>query len=208
MTPALVRQQSHERLKRLQIPINEHLPLLEPIDQFRPQSAEAVARRVVILSYIMGIGFGQPGAKLRKPLEEFGLMDDVSADERRLLLAKSYTRQETIDAQWKMENIQAFGWCLGLTELDPLQRSDGSVAAHLPRPFGNPSAFIDGAALRPVSEIMQEADFYYRLHWAARNAELHGEESAIELSVIQERRKALDWTLGVESDWDEMPMDT
>ena len=71
-----------------------------------------------------------------------------------------------------------------------------------------PAAFIASAALRPFEEIYRQADLHYRLHWAARNARLTGAEFPVTEGFIRERRKALDWVIGVEPDWDEIPSDT
>ena len=35
-----------------------------------------------------------------------------------------------------------------------------------------------------------------------------GSRSTVDERLISERRKALDWVIGVESDWDEIPLDT
>ena len=48
-------------------------------------------------------------------------------------------------------------------------------------------------------------------HWAARNARLTGSECPIQEGFIAERRKPLDWVIGVSDEWDEwdeIPMDT
>ena len=96
----------------------------------------------------------------------------------------------------------------GLIELDCLRPCDDDLASKFPKPFTDPTEFIKSAQLRPFSEIYQQADIHYRLHWAARNAGLSGSSFPVSESLIRERRRALDWVIGVEADWDEMPSDT
>ena len=50
-------------------------------------------------------------------------------------------------------------------------------------------------ALRPLAEIVAMLDFYYCLHWHARNAQYHGQMWDPEMppGVALERRRALAW---------------
>jgi hypothetical protein len=208
MTPELAKQHSHDFLAEHGVRINETLPFIEAPSELNPQSSENVARRAVVLGHIIGIGFGQPGARMKALLEQFRLLQYASPNETRLVNADSYTEQEKLNATWLVECMQAIGWCFGFVNLDPFAGCDNDLASHFPAPFTDPSHFITTAKLRPFPEIYQQADLHYRLHWAARDARLNGTESQLQEGVIQERRKAIDWVVGVEADWDEMPMDT
>ncbi len=208
MTPDVAKQQSHQYLAQHEIPINETLPLLEAASELSPPTAEDVARRASILTHIIGIGFGQPGAKMKKPLEDYGLLEFASDNERRLLDASAYTEQERVNATWLVECMQAIGWCFDFVPLEPFTGCDDDLASHFPDPFTNPQTFISSAALRPFSEIYQQADLHYRLHWAAVDCRFKGLSSRLQEGIIKERRKALDWVIGVEPNWDEIPTDT
>ena len=208
MTPALAKTASHEFLRRHSVPVNETLPLLESVEELSPQDARSVATRIVVLNHVIGIGFGADANRLRASLDEFGLYEHASTRERDLLSRSEHTQQEKVNATWLTECVQSLTWCLGLVELDPFQRCDDDLANHFPRPFTDPSGFISEATLRPRHEIYQQADLHYRLHWAARNARLMGHQSTVDEGLISERRKALDWVIGVEADWDEIPLDT
>lgn len=208
MSPDEAKAKSHEYLREHSIQITETLPLLESESELSPQGATSVARRSIILSYVIGIGFGADVPKLQQYLEEIGLLQYASNKERRLLGSATHTEQEKIDATWLTECVQSLAWCLGLTELDPFRQCDDSLASNFPQPFVDPSDFIASAKLRPFNEIYQQADLHYRLHWAARNARLNGTKCKVEEGFIGERRKPLDWVIGVEGDWDEVPLDT
>lgn len=208
MKPEEAKHHSHDFLAAHGVRINESLPLIEAPHELKPQTADDVARRAVVLGHIIGIGFGQPGAKMKAPLEQFGLLRFASANEVRLLNADTYTEQEKVNATWLVECMQAIGWCFGFVNLDPFAGCDDDLATHFPAPFTDPKYFIANAALRPFPELYQQADLHYRLHWVARDARINGTDSPVQEGVIQERRKAIDWVVGVEADWDKMPMDT
>jgi len=208
MTSALAKTTSHEFLRRHSAEINEALPLIEGIDELHPQDACSVATRIIVLNHVIGIGFGGDASRLTACLKELGLFEHASAKEQELLSRSEHSQQEKVDATWLTECVQSLAWCLGLVDLDPFRRCDDDLASHFPPPFSDPGRFISEATLRPLDEIYQQVDLHYRLHWAARNARFVGRRSAVDEGLISERRKALDWVIGVEADWDEVPLDT
>jgi hypothetical protein len=183
------------------------LPLIEAPEQLNPRSAVEVARRSLVLGYMIGIGFRQPGAKLKAELTKWKLYGDASPEERALLEQSEYDDQERIDATWLTECVQSLAWALGMAELDHFRRCDDDLGPKFPI-MRDPSTFITAARLRPFEEIYFAADLLYRLHWAARNARLLGQPSMLSEGLIAERRKAVDWMIGVAPDWDEIPLDT
>lgn len=208
MTPEFAKTTSHEFLRRHSVEVNETLPLIESIDDLTAQDARSIATRIVVLNHVIGIGFGADTGRLKTALEEFALFERASAREQEMLGRSGHSQQEKINATWLTECVQTLAWCVGLVELDPFRRCDDDLASHFPRPFTDPRQFISGATRRPLEEIYQQADLHYRLHWAARNARLTGHNCPVDEGLISERRKALDWVIGVEQDWDEIPLDT
>lgn len=208
MTSALAKATSHEFLRRHCVEVNQTLPLIEALEELSPQDAPSVATRSVVLSYVIGIGFGADAPRLKASLDGSGLYGHASAHERALLSRSEHTSQEKVEAMWLTECVQSLAWCLGLVELNPFQRCDDDLASHFPRPFTDPTGFISTASLRPIDEIYQQVDLHYRLHWAAGNARLMGRLSTVDEGLISERRKALDWVIGAERDWDAIPLDT
>ena len=67
------------------------------------------------------------------------------------------------------------------------------------------------AMLRPQAEILDMADYYYRLHWAVTNARIKGEDlpEGTDASIMLERARALNWLYGYAGQsWDEVDADT
>ena len=208
MTPELAKSKSNRLLAQYGVLTNDALPCIEEIGALKPQMPELVARRAIILTYIIGIAFDQPGSKLLQPLQEYGLANSLSAREDQMLKLESYPKQDKIDAGWLDESIQSLAWTLGLAELDPFKNSDDDLPTIIPEPFSDPTDFIDSARLRPFDEIYQQADLYYRLHWVARDQKRNKTSPPLSNGVMRERRRALDWVLGVRADWDTMELDT
>ena len=204
---ATIKAESEARLRKLGLAVNPALPLLEDDDELTPVTAEQVARRLLVVVQVIGLGFEAPAESLRAYLREHGLWEDLSNRERAMLEAEEPSEQDRIDATWLTEATQVLVWCLGKRELDPFVHFDDDLPDELPADE-DVGAFITSASLRDRDEILREADFHYRLHWAARNARSVGNGPRVSESIVRERRRALDWVLGTESDWDEVPLGT
>ena len=208
MTLNAAKTNSESFLREHGIAINPNLPAIETLDELAPQTAHAVATRGVVLSYVIGLGFGGTGDQIKPALVDYGLLDALSANELQLVESDAISDQEKINCTWLTECAQSLAYCLGMADLDPFRPCDDDLASNFPDPFTDPKPFIESATLRPFEEIYFQADLHYRIHWAARNSRLTGADCPIQEGFIRERRKPLDWVIGVESDWDEIPMDT
>jgi hypothetical protein len=69
---------------------------------------------------------------------------------------------------------------------------------------------IAKAKPRPMSELLDMADLYYHLHWAAIELRLRGESSpAVHEGIIRERHRALNWLIRyMNAEWDDVTTDT
>jgi hypothetical protein len=134
-------------------------------------------------------------------------MDSVSEYEKKVLSMNEVPMQDKNNMAWLCECAQALAWCLRLVNLNPFRHCDNDLFPKIPSQ-SDPSLFIEKAELRPISEIQAQCDLHYRMHWYARNCSLVGQESKLDLEIIMERRKALDWVYGVGESWDDIRMDT
>ena len=204
IVPEEVKSQSMARLESLGMSLEEDLPVMEVGEDDCAQLARDVARKAVVLTYLVGIGYGAKPVKIKKAFKDYTLWDFVSDEENALLKKSRFTEQEQINAQWLLEGVQACAWCLNLLEMSPEESYADDLASHFPKLYTPPRDFIHHAELRTGAEIFAEADFYYRLHAAAREAREAGREFRISESLIVERRRVLDWVIGSEEDWDEV----
>ena len=208
ITPQEAKDASIGYLSSHGIPYIDHLPLIDTYDELAPQDSVSVARRAIILCHVLGIGFGGSAQRSRDTIHSFGFDPHLSGVERDWLSRETHTDQEHIEAEWLVECMQAFAWCFRLADLDPFTHCDDDLASQFPAPFTDPSSFVSTSELRPFEEIYLQADLHYRLHWAAKRKRYEGVEAGLSESIIRERRRALDWVIGVEADWDQIPMDT
>ena len=70
--------------------------------------------------------------------------------------------------------------------------------------------FIETAQLRSVSEILDETDRIYRIHWAVREAQLKEQPvpAGLDPDVVWERHYALNWLTWYADEWDDVTTDT
>ncbi len=200
----------------------------EIADQIR--SADAVARRCIVLHGVLAAGHGVPRDQIVTWLRAEGLWDAVSPDESAFLLSKSPTRQQRINATWRAEALFPLLWSLSLIPdlPSPQQICDVQLIQHVLPPLFEPVAeLISSARLRSDSEIHAANEEIYQIHWRIRDAQLRGQptppgklprmphddcEPPVESyhsGVVQERHHALNWLIGYcGQDWDDIATDT
>lgn len=203
-----VKSESNKRLSSLGITTNDGLPVLEGLSELSPKSSKDVASRAMIITQLIGIAFDAPAKKLHSNLKKYGLLDDLSQGESVILSANKPSPQNKIDLEWQAECMQSFAWCFNLADINLLSHCDDELYSKFPSPHVDPGTFIKSVNLRPFNDIYQQADVYYRLHWAAKQAKYENTAFPVSESIIRERRRALDWVIGVEDNWDEVPSDT
>jgi hypothetical protein len=198
-----IKNKNEAILKAKGIKVNPNLPTIEVLPEVNPRSASDVAKRACALSYVVGLAFGAEPEFLIKNLKDYALWDFVTEKEKSLLKAPEILPEEENELSWIVEAIQALAWCLGVIDMDNFEGCSDELSSKFPM-NEDPKNFIIGSSLRSISEIQEQCDFHYQLHWAA----IHGQAMKISEALICERRRALDWVYGVERDWDDIPLDT
>lgn len=197
------------RFAAWQLVPNESLPLLETVAELRPKSSAEVAARAVSAGYVAAACFGAPTTQLRKDLERFGLWEHLTPDEQGYLNEPNPTDQSVALHSWLIESIQFLAWSLGLDALDNFTPCSEALATHFPRGGIDPVEFVSQATLRPMEEVLQEADTLYMLHWRAVENNLgHTPDARVVLPRLSFRRHAADWTIGVAEGWEDVSLDT
>lgn len=106
-------------------------------------------------------------------------------------------------------------WCLGIIEemSSPKFEANLSEIFDLLPPEVELEEFIAKANLIGDHLVLKELEYYYGLHWAVRHPESWRLLNKLKckkynISVIRERRKALEWVIDNTSDWDDITLDT
>ncbi|ACA87801.1 conserved hypothetical protein [Shewanella woodyi ATCC 51908] len=199
--------QNESKLLSEGIVVNPNLPIIEELSEVSPRIASDVASRICAMSYVVGLAFDAVPEHLIQNLKQYSLWGFVTEQEQELLLLEQIPKEEFNELTWMPESIQALVWSLGLIGMDHHMYCDDKLASIVP-PYCDPAGFIKNAELKPITQIQEQCDLLYRLHWYSKHCRINGIECLYDESIISERRKALDWVYGVTVNWDDIPMDT
>lgn len=200
-------------IQQMGLPYIEHLPVVEDDQQIEARTAQEVAKRciAVVLCALKGETQGREKALVDSVVKEYGASSYLSPKEAAFLNDPSAGDQALTDFAWRYECAHVLLWALG--HIDTLKPPNEICnVAHevgLIRAAG-PTNFIAEAQLRSQAEILDMADYYYRLHWAAIELRLKGQSSdAVNEEIIDERHRALNWLIRyMGQEWDDITTDT
>ena len=210
----MLNQNVISRLEKMKIPINENLPEVEPASS---RDSKAIAIRTVILSVLLAISDDKNSLLFFKDfLISEGLFSHLSSYENSLFLNKPLTERDEINLSWSQEGLYALSWCLGIFSDMSLPFGEGDLEPVFPflPPEVDVNSFFDTSTVISEQKILEELEFYYRLHWAKRHPEAWSFQSRISkfkklnMSVIIERRRALEWVIDSSLDWDQINLNT
>ncbi|MDR3682034.1 MAG: DUF4272 domain-containing protein [Flavipsychrobacter sp.] len=213
MTPQERKANTESRLKELNIRINTDLPMIVTEDEVNIRSAANIAKRILILTYLNIVVLAESfRGEVVASLKNKGLWDDVSGNEKLLLLKAALTEQDKIFISWQAEATWMLLWVINkveITDLPTLECDINEILKLLPSFQDGPETFIESATSRPTSEILDMLDIIYRLHWATSDAETNEEPIPADLNagVIHERHYALNWVTRIVDKWDEDMVD-
>jgi hypothetical protein len=210
---AIERKLRSESILRAQgVPLFAALPVIETAAEALKRSKEEVALRALCLLFVAAKGEGLPEELVERLLESYELRPHLTPEELAFVLDKSPSQHDRIQFTWRHEAAWTLLWALGFVpELGKPDRiCDVSFAAGT-MAERTTSEFIEDSELRPIADILDQADLIYRYHWAVRNARIKGRHvpAALDPGVTQERHHALNWLIGYKDQtWDHVTTDT
>lgn len=208
------KKETEKYLKSLNIPFIDHLPVVEEESEVKIRTGQAIAERILVLVYLAYIS---EVPDQRETVIEFLktnlLWEKVSPDEKVLFQKEDLSEQEIANISWRSEAVWLLLWSINKVEklvLPTKQIDINEIVSRLPKFLTDPKAFIKTAKVRPASEILDISDLMYRLHWAARNAQLNNQPmpANLNLSIVMERHYAINWVTFYADEWDEITTDT
>jgi uncharacterized protein (DUF427 family) len=135
-----------------------------------------------------------------------------SPQETAVYQSQQLSDQERANAAWRYESLNTMLWALGTVGSLKYPSDICDVPAVVEALFKpTREAFEKSVQLRSASEILDELDKTYRMHWACLDARLKGQQIAGNLnpSVVFERHYSLNWLTNFEDqDWDEVETHT
>jgi hypothetical protein len=210
MTAPERKTHTEARLKQHNIPVGTELQVLAEESEVQLCTAVEIAKRILILTYlnivVQAEGFRN---EVVASLKSKGLWDDVSGNEKLLLLKKELTDLDVAFISWQAEAAWMLLWVIGKVEIKglPTQECDiNEILKLLPSFQEGPDTFINSATIRPVVEVMDMLDLIYRIHWAVSDAEVNELPIPANLNpgVVHERHYALNWVINFIEQWDQV----
>ena len=207
----LRKQWAEEVLRAEGIPVNPHLPMIESEAEIRLRTAREVADRLRALTIVAFKGSESPDqALLESIVAERGLRPLFTPEELAFVDDPSPDDKARIKFSWRCEAAWALLWALRHVE-----GQLGPARELCDVPFVSETVYreedLAAKGLRPVNDILNEADLIYRCHWAVRQAGLDGQPppAGLDPGVTMERHHALNWLIGYgDLDWDDVTTDT
>jgi hypothetical protein len=197
---------SERKLASLGIVLIDNLPPIEDEHDVNLKTAQQIAKRILILSYLNCVTFDP---SLQQEVMMFlireRLWGDASVREKAFFHKPTLSEDEAAEIQWRAESIWLMLWAIN--KVDTLELPSGEVKPEdifpfLPGFFENTDDFIYTAKTRIHSEVLDEADFTFRLNWTIREASVRKQAiPGINESVAYERYLALSWITGLTDQW-------
>jgi Domain of unknown function (DUF4272) len=203
---------SESILIKQKVPISKNLPAIESESVSKKRTVEEIAYRALALLVVALKGEGLDQKTVKKLLNNYGLESHFTPKESAFL--KNQTANDDVRASfsWRYESAWTLLWALGYVEVlgMPTSICDVSKAVTIMKERST-RQFIKEAKLRPLSQILDEADLIYRYHWIIVETRLKQmpAPAGLEPGVTFERHFALNWLIGYEDqEWDDIRTDT
>jgi hypothetical protein len=211
MTSQTRKERSEIFLTATRVTVNHNLPALKEYDRIKPPAD--VARRTLILVAILNV------IKKNKPdhilawLKKHSLLNDATVDEKVILQERVIHDHDRLKLSWRAEAVWVFLWALGIVPdlglpVSLCDLSDPKLWETIPGPGKDPASFLDGAALRPVDDILNMRDLLYRIHWAVTDALLNRRAVTFNHDVVYEWHYALNWIADPLVKWQDVKTNT
>jgi hypothetical protein len=215
MTPQQRKAASEQAIRALGIKVNEHLPLIEAEEEIEIRSVEEVLERLIALWAVAGAAMLPGNTYFREYITGNNLQKWLSKRELEFLLSAKQNEHQIIQFSWQLEALYFIAWCAGLIDQIAIPFRESSVKeimALFPHEQEPPDLLRSAIRLRTKSEVLNQADLLYRLHWAVRNARIREEPDQPQVigGVVQEWHRAVNWMTRYdqENNWDYVATDT
>ena len=205
------RAKSLRIVEQMGIPYIEHLPVVEDAAMIIPRTQEEIVQRCLAVAICAVKGETNDQAIVEKVITKYTASPFFSPKEWEFIQNLHPEEQQRVNFAWGYERAHVLLWALGyIEELKP-----PSQICDVPNEMGmiwkeDKGSFRTNARLRPLAEILDLADLYYRLNWGAVELRLRGEVSeVVNEEIVMERHYALNWLIRyMGQEWDDITTDT
>lgn len=199
-----IRENTVRILSNNSIPYSPNMPLISDVIRSEWKTAKEISERLIILYAITGLAHEADPAKLLTWLENEGLKDGLEGNEESYFLKDRLDKKDIVKLSWSQESLLTLAWSLGLhSELPtPSHEANLSLIFNKIPPVIDARKFILGSRCIEKEKIIQQLDVYYCYHWAVRHPEKWNTPISINLDIVIERRRALEWIVSKKEFYD------
>jgi hypothetical protein len=205
------RTKNNKTIREMGLPVLEALPVVEDEQTVKLRSPEEIATRCLATTFCAIKGETKDQMLVDSLIKDYSAVAYFSPEEQRFLKSVNPSQQNLIDFSWRYECVHVFLWAMGArnTLSPPNEICPVSDDMKLIKKAG-PAKFVAESKRRTAQEILDMADYYYRLHWAAIELRIKDKQSELlDEGVIRERHRALNWIIGyLNQEWDNVTTDT
>ncbi|MEH0153459.1 DUF4272 domain-containing protein [Limibacter armeniacum] len=200
------KQKSLDYCKQHGIPTADHLKKIKEEDQVVLRTKEEIVNRALALCYIGLKSEGIEDSYLTTFESKYNLLPYLTPVETTFVESESPSVQQVENANWRYESLHLLLWTLGYIDTLSFPEEKSDVSANVKIVFEKTrEELIQQAKLRTKEEILDQADLYYRVHWACVDAGVKNQPVPANLNanVVYERHYSLNWLIRyMELDWD------
>lgn len=215
----LRRNNSINKLKELSIDYIYALPFTYEASEVKMKSLNEIIGRYIANIIAIQIAFDRlNGCDMEDSLAFFNnLIDNYGVryylnDIEKKNFNNELTEQELINLTWQYESLNVLAWVLGFKEVleYPSSVCDSQYLMNIIACCTCYDEFKDKCNLINIEDILDELYLEYIYHWAARNKKIDPstKTNCLNLEVVVERRRALEWLFSNEKDWNEILLST
>lgn len=204
------RRAAELQMGKLGIAVPTHLPDLECV---RLRQSTEVAERALCLFMLASIADSEVNAERVRDWCHSNEMLHFFDDHEKPYLERGcrLKKREAINLLWLIEALFTLLWAGQVVEEAPFPPSKCDVAEFpniFPPKMATLEAFLTATFnVRPLQEILVQAETYYCLDWALVEQDAKLRRKGINRSIVVERRRALEWLIS-DKGWYEISLDT
>lgn len=188
----------------------ESLPVIEDASAITPRTADEIADRAIAVCLTAVKGEGLEQEIMLKIVTEWGADHLFTQDERAFILDENPGQADRAKFAWRYECLDVLLWALGYKEELPPPSEICDVPADVGVIKEQGTQLAQNGELRSIDEILDMADYYYRLHWTAIELRLNNQSrNELDEEIVMERHYALNWLISyMGQQWDDVTTDT
>lgn len=218
-TKEIRKKESIDKLRKYGIDYIENLPLTYDVNEVNVCDVDDIAKRYIANIISIQVAFDLLNdVDVNKSLEFFGgLLDkyevrDFLNKTEKKIFSKNLKYDDLVNITWQYECINVLAWVLGLKKDLEFPNSVCNVKELIGNVVlcDNFNDFVGKCKLIDIEDILDELDVEYRYHWALVDKRINPSTSVGDLNVdvVVERRRALEWLFFSEEDWNNIVLDT